>query len=85
MSSIHNRLPREFVEGNYGGQGDKSELQVVFSVTDRQRHQHIYIGYLRDSFVIARQIHRHTAEGRLTFDAALKLQRQLARACDSVG
>jgi hypothetical protein len=54
-------------------------------VTDRHRHRHIYIGYLRDSFNIARLIHRHTAEGRLTFDLATRLHRQLARACDSVG
>ena len=96
MSSIHNRLPRDFAEGDgdQSGRGarggkkrpaDKSATRVVLSVTDRQRHCHIYIGCLRDSFKIARQIHRHTAEGQLAFDAAIKLHRQLARACDSVG
>jgi len=84
LGSIHNRLPREHVASSTD-QGDNSETRVVLSVTDRHRHRHIYIGYLRDSFNIARLIHRHTAEGRLTFDLATRLHRQLARACDSVG
>jgi hypothetical protein len=87
MSSIHNRLPREYSNdsGDDGDSGDKSERRVVLSAMDRNRHQHIYIGFLRDSFDIAVKIHRHTAEGRFSFSVATKLHRQLARACSAAG
>ncbi len=65
--------------------GESDEPKLVSSVTDQRHHRHIYIYYRRNAYDTIRRIHRHVADGRLTFDEARSLQRQVTEACGLAG
>lgn len=61
------------------------EPKLVSEVIDARRHHHVYVFYRRNAFETIRRINRHLADGRLTFDEARQLRRQVTEACGLAG